>query len=33
MPRIPQFNSDPTAPVTKEAYGEMTRFFDTHLAK
>ncbi len=28
-----QFNSDPTAPVTKEAYREMTRFFDAHLAK
>ena len=28
-----QFNSDPMAPVTKEAFGEVTRFFDAHLAK
>ena len=28
-----QFNSDPMAPVTKEAFGEITRFFDAHLAK
>lgn len=28
-----QFNSDPTAPVTREAYAEMTRFFDAHLAR
>ena len=28
-----QFNSDPTAPVTREAYGEITRFFDAHLAR
>ncbi len=28
-----QFNSDPSAPVTKEAFGEIARFFDAHLAK
>ena len=28
-----QFNVDATAPVTKEAYGEITRFFDAHLAR
>ena len=28
-----QFNSDPTASVTQEAYGEITRFFDAHLAR
>ena len=28
-----QFNSDPMASVTKEAFGEMTRFFDAHLEK
>ena len=28
-----QFNVDPTAAVTKEAFGEITRFFDSHLAK
>ena len=28
-----QFDADPIAPVTKEAYGEIARFFDAHLAK
>ena len=28
-----QFNTDPMAAVTKEAFGEITRFFDSHLAK
>ncbi len=28
-----QFNSDFTASVTKEAYGEITRFFDAHLIR
>ncbi len=28
-----QFLFDPTAPVTKEVFGEITRFFDAHLAK
>ena len=28
-----QFNSDSTASVTKEAYGEITRFFDAHLIR
>jgi acetyl esterase/lipase len=28
-----QFNVDPMAAVTKEAYGEITRFFDSHLVK
>ena len=27
-----QFNSDFNAPVKREAYGEITRFFDAHLA-
>ena len=28
-----QFNVDPMAAVTKEAFGEITRFFDSHLVK
>ncbi len=28
-----QFNAEFNAPVTKEAYGEITRFFDAHLAR
>ena len=27
-----QYLSSPTAPVTKEVFGEITRFFDAHLA-